>query len=408
MKYIITRADLYTPDKHLPDATLVIEDGKIAQVAAQGEVAASRAAQTVDATGMIVAPGMIDVHFHGALGLDTMDADPSSLHRLARWCLEHGVTSFYPTTWSASSEDILQALRAVAAAQADQRAARYSSATAASSTATGGQNHAGPIPGAHIMGAHLEGPYINLKYRGAQLAEMIRPPDPAEYLPWFDTGVVRLVTSAPEIVHGFDFIRAAVANDAVVAIGHSQATWAQVNRAADLGATQATHIFNGMVGLHHRKPGTVGGILTDKRIYAQMICDGVHLHPAVVRLVMDVKTPERTILITDAVRGTGLPDGEYEHKGQRFTVVDGVARTPEGGLSGSTLTLDQALRNALQFTQRPLQQLFATVSSVPAAAMGLAGKKGTIQPGADADLVFFNSGLAVQAVWLMGEPVFER
>lgn len=406
MKNYITHADLYTPDEHLPDATLVIEDGKIAQITAQSVATLPHAAHTVNAAGMIVAPGMVDVHFHGALGMDTMDADPQSLHRLARWCLEHGVTSFYPTTWSASSKDILQALQAVAAVQADQRIT-WNSRAEGGLPGIGAQNPNGHIPGAHILGAHLEGPYIDLKYRGAQLPETIRTPDPVEYLRWFETGVVRLVTCAPEIDNGFDFIRAAVLNNAVVAIGHSQATCEQVNRAADLGATQATHIFNGMLGLHHREPGTVGAILTDERIYAQMICDGVHLHSAVVQLVLNAKTPERTILITDSVRGAGLADGEYEHKGQRFSVVDGVARTPDGGLSGSTLTLDQALRNAWQFTQRPLQQLFATVSSVPAAAMGLAGKKGAIRPGADADLVFFNSELVVQAVWLMGEPVFE-
>jgi N-acetylglucosamine-6-phosphate deacetylase len=331
---------------------------------------------------MYVAPGLIDIHFHGALGKDVMDADPQSLLVMAQFCLEHGVTSFYPTTWSATPNDIFAAIGIVK---------EYQHLTS----------------GAQIPGIHIEGPYINLEYRGAQLSSMIRTPDKQEFQRWFDSGIVKLITCAPEIPGGFDFIRDAVANDIRISIGHTHAKYEEVVKAADLGAAQATHLFNGMHALHHREPGVVGGVLTDKRIIPQLICDGVHLHPAVIDLVVNTKTPSRVILITDSIRGTGLPDGAYDNKGQKFVVVDGVARTPEGGLSGSTLSLDQAVRNTMKFTHRPITEILPMATSIPAAAMGLEGRKGIIKAGADADLVFLNRDFLVERAFVQGKCLYK-
>jgi len=238
-----------------------------------------------------------------------MDATPRFIQVVSAFCAEHGVTAWYPTTWSASREDIRAAIRNI-------------------------KQNRSVATGAQILGVHLEGPCIDRQYRGAQLPDMIRPPDKAEYEDWFESGIVKVITCAPEIPGGFSFIQDAIRHGIKISIGHSQATYADVLKAAERGASQGTHIFNGMRGLHHREPGTVGGILLENRIFAQLICDGVHLHPAIVKLVTDVKTPSRVILITDSIRGAGLPDGDYDRKGQTFRVVDGVARTPEGGLSG--------------------------------------------------------------------------
>lgn len=379
MKTYFRNAQILTPHELISGSTLVIESGKVQGFVAKDEPLPPGAAE-VDAAGRFLAPGLIDVHFHGALGKDTMDADPQAILALAKYCLAHGVTGFYPTTWSASPDDIFTAIEAVRQAQI----------------------LGAPTLGTPILGVHVEGPYIDLKFRGAQSPSNIRPPDRYEYERWLASGVVKLVTCAPEIEGSFEFIQTAVAQGVQVSIGHTQASWAEVVRAADLGASQATHVFNGMLGLHHRQPGTVGAVLTDRRIYAQMICDGVHLHEAIVKLVVNAKTPARTILITDAIRGAGLPDGDYDHKGQKFSVVQNIARTPEGGLSGSTLSLDQAVRNALRFTGRPITEVLPMATSVPADAMGLTGHKGVIQPGADADLILFNPDFQVAATWVGG------
>lgn len=381
MTTIIINATVLTPDNILKNATITIQDALIVEVT-QNQTILDADATVIDANEMYVAPGFIDIHFHGALGKDVMDADPQSLRVMAQFCLEHGVTSFYPTTWSATPNDIFAAIDTVKEFQL-------------------------LMSGAQILGIHIEGPYLDLEYRGAQLSSMIRTPDRQEYQRWFNSGVVKLVTCAPEIPGGFDFIRDAVANDIRISIGHTHAKYEDVVKAAELGATQATHLFNGMPSLHHREPGAVGGVLTDKRIIPQLICDGVHLHPAVIDLVVNTKTPSRVILITDSIRGTGLPDGAYDNKGQKFVVVDGVARTPEGGLSGSTLTLDKAVRNTMKFTHRPITEILPMATSIPAAAMGLEGRKGVIQAGADADLVFLNSDFLVERAFVQGKCLYK-
>ena len=382
MKTYINNGTVLTPEQRIEGATVIIENGKIIEISSllpsgqEGNI-------QIDAEGSYVCPGFIDIHFHGALGKDTMDADEASLQLLSIYCADHGVTSFYPTTWSASPEDILRAIEVV---KINQKSLR----------------------GAQALGVHIEGPFIDLEFRGAQLQSMIRPPVKKEYENWINSGVVKVITCAPELEGSEEFIKEAVQNKIRISIGHSQAKYDQVKKAADIGATQATHIFNGMLGLHHREPGTVGGILTDKRIYAQVICDGVHLHPAIVQLIVNAKTASKVILISDSIRGAGLPDGDYDHKGQKFSVRGGVARTPEGVLSGSTLTLDSAVRNALDFTESRLEEVISMVTSVPAEAMGILNAKGKIAQGYDADLVILNKDLHVEKTIVNGNVVFSR
>jgi N-acetylglucosamine-6-phosphate deacetylase len=255
---------------------------------------------------------------------------------------------------------------------------------------------------------HIEGPYINVDFRGAQLQSMIRNPIKKEYREWFDSGVVKLITCAPEITGGMVFIQEAVKHDVRISIGHSGATYEQVIEAADLGASQATHLFNGMQGLHHRNPGTAGGVLDDDRIQPQIICDGVHVHSAMVRLVVRAKSVYKAILITDSIRGAGLADGEYEHKGQKISVRNGIAYSPEGGLSGSTLSMDMAIRNAMQFTGKSISEIIAMATLTPATSMGISNMKGLVKVGYDADLVLMNKDWSVERTIVNGKIVFAR
>jgi len=375
----ITHAAVVTPREILEDHTLEVEGGKIAALYPSGTTRESKPNQdTIDATGLLVAPGLIDIHIHGCMDADTMDASLEALSRISAHLARHGVTSFYATTVTADREKLSAAVAAAARCR-------------------------NQLPGAELLGLHVEGPYINLEFKGAQNPLYFREPDLAEYRAWIEQGIVKLITVAPEIPGAEALIRYCVQHGVQVAVGHSRASYEQVRAAADLGMSQATHLFNGMAGLHHREPGTVGGVLLDERIYAQIITDGIHLHPAIVRLVVKTKGIERTILITDAIRAAGLPDGEYELGGQRVFVREGAARIANGSLAGSTLMLDQAVRNTMQFTGLDFQQVIQMATRVPAEAMGIAAERGSIRIGRLADLAYFDHRYAVMAAMVAGE-----
>jgi N-acetylglucosamine-6-phosphate deacetylase len=338
--------------------------------------------QHIDATGLWVIPGLIDVHVHGSAGSDTMDATPAALQAMAGFFVRHGVTSYLPTTLAAP----MQAIRAAIQNAADTPQSQ------------GGAQH---------LGVHLEGPYLTSKYRGAQPLDWLRLPEPQEYEQWFEMGGVRLVALAPELPGAIELIDRGARNEVRFSVGHSAASYDQVVCAADHGLDHATHTFNGMTGLHHREPGTAGAVLADERIYAEIIVDGVHLHPAVVKLVVRAKGIGRTILVSDAIRACGLDDGDYDLGGQIVQVRSGIARTGSGSLAGSTLTLDVALRNVMRFAGVSINEALVMATATPAEALGLLPCKGIIQPGADADLALVDPDLRVWATMVNGVLVYD-
>ena len=380
MKLYIKGGKVFLPDNRTLYKTLVIEDQIICDIIPNSYTPGNND-KVVDATGKWVVPGLIDIHAHGALGKDAMDGTWDAIHTLGRFFATHGVTSYLPTIWTSTPELMMKAIDNVA-------------------------NCPQPEDGARHLGVHVEGPYLNVKYRGAQIKELIRMPDPLEYRKWFDSGIVRLVTIAPENPGALEFIDKAVKQGVKFAIGHSGASYEQVVEAADHGLNQATHLFNGMLGLHHRKPGTAGGVLMDERIYAQIIADGVHVHPAMIKLSVRAKGISKIILITDSIRGAGLPDGYYDNYGQQFTVKNGIARTPMGGLSGSTLTLNKAIKNMMKFASLPLNDVLPMATSVPAEAMGWQDQRGVLKPGADADVVVLNEIFNVEKTFVLGNEVY--
>jgi N-acetylglucosamine-6-phosphate deacetylase len=384
MLTLVRGGRIITPDQTIEDGVVVIEDGKIAAIENRWQVAENPpSAHVVDANGLWVTPGLFDVHVHGSAGVDVMDATPDALHRMADYLLDHGVTSFLATTMASSFKATMAAIENVVTASQ-------------------------PAMGAQALGVHLEGPYLSLSHRGAQPVEFLRPPDPHEYGPWLESGAVRLVAVAPELPGALPFIEHGVNRGLRFSVAHSGASYEQVMKAADIGLSQATHTFNGMLGIHHREPGTVGAVLTDDRIFAEVIADGTHVHPAVIKLLVRAKGPDRTILITDAIRATGLPDGHYTLGGIRVVVKDGIPRTETGGLAGSTLTLNRAIKNVIQFAGVSINQAVAMATRVPADALGLAGQKGTIQPGADADIVLFDDDFNAVSVLIAGRPVLDK
>ncbi len=373
----------FTPDRTLDDAVIVIENGRILAVEPRRQVTPDpEQVELIDASGLLVLPGLIDIHVHGGAGCDMMDATPESLECMSNFFLQHGVTAYLPSSITYSSAATLRAIENVA------------------------QNMAG-AGGARILGIHLEGPYLSQAYRGAQPEEFIRDPDPQEYLPWFNSGVIRRMTVAPELPGALELIRDGLERGVRFSAGHTAATYAQVEQAVEAGLSQSTHTFNGMLGLHHREPGALGAFLSDERITCEVIADGIHVHPAMLRLLARAKGVERTVLVTDAIRAVGLQDGSYELGGHPITVQAGVARTASGNLAGSTLTLECAVQNMVQMVGLTIPQAIAMATATPAAALGLQGQKGVIQPGADADIIFIDSDFNVRLALIAGKVVYQ-
>lgn len=376
----IRNARLMTPEG-VVEGDLLAHDGQIAAVGAAG---APESAQVVEAEGGWLLPGFIDIHAHGGVGREAMDADPEGLRAIAQFYAAHGVTSFLPTTWTAPHEDIMAALENIARVQRE---------------GTGG---------AAILGAHVEGPYLNPARCGAQDSRQIRRAGRGEALPILDTGLIRLMALAPEYPENHWLIEECVQRGIVVSAAHTAATYADMQVAVALGLTQTTHTYNAMTGLHHREPGTLGAALTIDAITCELIADNVHVHPAAMNLLYRAKGPDKVILITDAVRGAGLAEGtSYDQDGRPVAVRDGAAYLPGDTLAGSTLTMERALKNFIIAANAPLEIVWPATSRNAARQLGLADRKGQLIPGMDADLVLLDDALNVRLTAVGGEVVFQ-
>lgn len=386
-RWILTNARAVTPKGVLEPARIVVEEGRIAAVDTVTRAGAGNRERVIDCGGGWVVPGFVDLHVHGGGGGDFMDTDPSSHRRATRFHARHGTTSLVATTVTASPEDTLaaiQALRATAAAP--------------------------EMGGARILGIHLEGPYLNPARRGAQNPRWMRDPDPGEFATWWNTAgtYLKLLTLAPERQRALDLIHDARQAGVVVAAGHSDATYEQVEAAVEAGLSHVIHTFNGMRGLHHREPGVVGAALDLEAVTCELIVDGLHVHPAALRLVYRVKGPGGTVLVTDAIPAAGLPDGSYELGGLSVRVLGGRAELADGSsLAGSTLTMDRALRNAVRFMGVSIPEAVTMASTTPASVIGWGHRKGRLAPGYDADLVLLDSSLRVLATMVEGRFVHE-
>lgn len=380
-KSIIVMGKIVYPDRIGPAENILIVNGRIAAILPP-DATIPGGITPIDARGMFITPGFIDIHTHGCAGADVMDASPDALTAFAKAKAKEGVTGFLPTVTAATRGAISLAVSTL--------------------------KDYDPAGGAEILGLHLEGPSLNTEKAGALPTSGIRPIDPFEYSSYFASGLVKLITIAPEQTGALELISQGRSQGIVFSIGHTRATYEQAKLAVDAGATSATHLFNAMDPLHHRDPGAIGAVLDDPRFYAEIIADGVHLHPAIIRLVVKVKGPERLVLVTDSIRASGMPDGETTLAGEKVTVKDGIARTQAGALAGSTLTLDQALRNFITFTGLPLPEAVRTVTSTPATLLGLTEKKGAIAVSKDADLVMLDPSLNVTGTILHGEIIYQK
>ena len=372
---LLIHANYLDEDFRLVQGDIEIEDGKILRVGK--DLPRKEEDLAVDCAGSYtVVPGFVDVHIHGCAGADTCDATREALEAMAAFLLAHGVTSFCPTTMTTSRETIQAALLA----------------------AKDMMDH--PMEGgARVVGVNMEGPFIAKERKGAQKEEDILPPDFLLFQQFYEEsgGIVRLVDVAPEQPGGLEFVEKA-SQLCTVSIAHTTADYDQAKAAFDKGVTHATHLFNAMSGLHHRKPGVVGAVFDDSRVRGELICDGFHIHPAVLRAAFRL-LGDRALIVSDSMRANGMPEGEaFDLGGQMVTVHQGKALLPDGTIAGSVTNLHQEIKNLVSFGV-PFEQAVKAATLLPARAIGLDGEIGSIAPGKRADLVVLDENLDIAAVY---------
>lgn len=373
------------PDRVVEHGLVAVDGGRIAGVwdlnASPRPEGPTESNTTRLETGYI-SPGFIDIHIHGGGGGDFMDADPEAVAAITEAHGRHGTTGMLCTTLTASEEDIIKAIRAAKAA---------------------------PRRGARIIGFHVEGPFINIKLKGAQNGEFVRVGTTAEVdriMAEGRPGDVWHFTIAPDIPGHLDVIRHMAAKGAVVSAGHTEATYDQMAAAAEAGVRHATHLYNAMRGLHHREPGTVGAALTLPNMTVELIADGFHIHPASLKVAVAARGADRVILVSDAMRATGLPDGQYSLGVLPVWVKDGQCRLADGTIASSVLTMNKAVKNMVELVGVSLPAAVAMASLNVARLYGL--PKGAVAPGLDADLVLLDTDLNVLETIVGGETVYKH
>lgn len=387
---LLTADRVFTPLEEIVGGAILIEDGKILAVGRRDALRAPAGAREVDARGMTAVPGFVDVHIHGAGGHDVMEATPEALGVIAQRAAGHGTTSLVATTVTASAEVTTRSLEGMA------RFVHSQSAERSGALPDGG-------PAAEILGIHLEGPFLSAARRGVHSPEWLAPPS-TEALRGFLTaanGCARILTLAPELPGALACVEAARAAGLVVALGHTDATYAEAQAALEKGARHAVHVFNAMRPFSHRETGVLGVALTDPRMTAEVIADLIHVDAPAIRLLLAAKGFENVLLVSDANAATGMPDGGYRLGNIEVTVAGGVCRNAEGRLAGSTLTLDRAVRNVVALGV-PLGAALRMATLNPASLLGIEARKGVIAPGADADIVLLDSKLQVAGVMARG------
>ena len=385
-RLLIHHGRLFTPQRPGLMGWLLIENGLIRALGFGDtpDFSDDPSIQSLDAHGHNVLPGFIDLHVHGAVGHEVMDASPTGLEEMARFYASHGTTSFLATTWTAGRDAILKALELVEEMQGRIR------------------------DGATLLGVHLEGPYLHPARCGAQDVNMIRRAGKEEALEFLESGVIRLLALAPEFDENLWLIDECVRRGVTVSAAHTTANYEQMQRAVAHGVTQLTHSYNAMQPLGHRELGTIGAAMVLPEISCELIADNIHVHPGAQKILVDVKTPSGIILVTDAIRAAGLAEGEYMLDERSVQIQNGAVRLPDGTLAGSVLTMERALQNVCAAAGRSLAEMWVTSSLNAARAIGLSARKGSLEVGKDADLVLLDESFQVRTTIVQGEVIFSN
>lgn len=383
---LVIKGRVVTPNRVLQGGMLLVEKGRIEKVILPEDAASflgSKGSECVffDFSEFYLFPGFIDLHVHGARGADFMDGDPERVQKIADFLLREGTTRFLATTMTERKERILSAIQAIVVSSR-------------------------VLPS--VLGIHLEGPYLSWGKRGAHNPSFVRPPNVQEMEEFLEAGdgLVKRVTIAPEVEGALVMVAHLASRGILVSLGHSEADYATGFRAYFSGARLITHVFNGMEPLHHRRPNLLAFALSFEGIWAEVIADGIHIAPEILQILFTCK-PHRTIVVSDAIRATGMEDGVYELGGEAIKVEGGVARVvSSGSLAGSTMSLRRTLSNLWKIFGFPLPYLASLGSLYPARLLGMEDALGSLERGKKADIVVFDEAFNVKSVFLEGEKRF--
>jgi N-acetylglucosamine-6-phosphate deacetylase len=383
--FVLRSSCLLTPFEVIPNGAVLISGRSIATVAPFSVLHVPVGATIIDFGDATILPGFVDVHIHGSGGGSAMDGG-AAVERVGRFIARHGTTAWLPTLTA----------KATIAETTDMIRACVDGALRA-------------ISGAEAVGLHLEGPFLSPKRPGAIRPECFRRLSLEDLDRLLDAapGWVRLMTIAPELPGGLAVVRALAARGVTPSIGHSDATLDESLAAIDAGVRHATHLFNAMRGLHQRDPGVVGAVLVADQVRAELIADGVHVHPVAMAAVIRAKSAARVAVITDAVSAAGLGDGEYEFDGRPITVRSGKATLPDGTIAGSVGTMDDNFRRIVRECGVSIQDAALMASTVPARAVGLSDRKGSLVGGREADVVVLDPELRVRFTMARGKIVYQ-
>jgi len=379
LEFALVNGILVNESSLIPRANIHIKDGKIWKISGF-QTSIDRDVRKVDVAGAYVSPGFIDLHVHGTGGYDSTGATHTALTGLRKAVTCHGVTTLAPTLLSSATNHTKTFLDAVQSEiLANER-------------------------GAKIVGAHLEGPFLNPSKKGVHLEENLRTPSAEAFdeITHDHLNLIKIMTIAPELEEALVVIGQCKNAGIVSSIGHSNATYNEATAGIQAGVSHSTHTFNSMSSLEARDPGCVGAILSSPNVYAEIIADGIHVHPSNVRLLLRTKGIRRTILITDAVRPAGTQMKEFEMGGIKATIRDGAALTSEGRLCGSTLTMDKAVRNVQSWSDLAIPEIVQMASLNPAKQLQIAEVTGSLVEGKDADIVILDKELKVKAMFVKG------
>lgn len=370
-EYVIANGRIYTENETIEQGYILVEDGKIIQIT-EGEYQGDLT--TIDVKGQHVLPGFIDIHMHGGYGEDAMDASFEGLKHLSESLLSEGTTSFLATTMTQSDDNIIKALKNIVNYQAQQDS----------------------LNAASIVGIHLEGPFISEYKVGAQNPAYVQRPsvEKVQQFQEIANNQIKVMTFAPE-VEGADETLSTLHDQINFSIGHTVATFDEVNEAVAHGAKHVTHLYNAGTAFEHRNPGLSGAAWVNDELSTESIVDGIHSHPASIKIAYKQKGNKRFFLITDAMRAKGMPDGEYDLGGQNVVVKGSEARLTSGALAGSILKMNEGLKNLIEFTGASLDDLWRVTSLNQAIALKIEGDKGSIAIGKDADIVVVDDDIQV-------------
>lgn len=380
---IIRNGFVFSTDEGFAKKDLLINEGKIVEI---GENISDNGALCIDAENLYVVPGFIDMHTHGAFGYDLATASCEDIDKISVFYANKGVTAFVPTTITLSVVNIVKTLENISR--------RIEMGTS----------------GARILGINLEGPFINRKFKGAHPEEYIMHPT-VELIESFvkkSNDNIRIITIAPELDGVYDIINYFKNRRIVFAIGHSALDSNGAQEAFEHGITHVTHLFNAMPGIHHREPALPGAALGNDNVTVEIIADGIHINPAIIRMVAKCKPSGKVVLVTDSSMAAGLDDGEYFLGEQKIVVKNREARLASGVLSGSTLSMIDAVQNMIKKFGIPLEETIKMVSDTPSKIIKVDDVKGSLLPGKDADIVLLDGDLNIKMTIVEGRTVFKK